>query len=145
LVDLPYIDEHTVEVAASAEAVWDAVLATFHRSLSRLAWKLGTVALGCDPPLDAAIPGFRTVEQDRPRLLVLQGRHRFARYGIVVRVEPTAAGARCRLESRAAFPGPHGAAYRLAVVSSGAHVVAVRHLLQRIRHSAETAAPARQG
>jgi hypothetical protein len=140
LEDLPYVDEHRVDVAAPAGAVWDAALATFHRELSGAGWSVLARGLGCDPSLDAPIPGFRVTEEDRPRLLVLQGRHRFARYGIVIRVEPTATGARCRLESRARFPGPHGAAYRLAVIGTRLHVVAVRHLLGSIRRAAEAGA-----
>jgi hypothetical protein len=135
LDELPFIDEHAIDIAAPVEDVWDAALATFHRSLSGIGWSAVAAVLGCDPSLAAPIPGFRIVEEDRPRLLVLRGRHRFARYGIVVRVDAAPGGARCRLESRAAFPGPHGAAYRLAVIGTGAHAVAVRHLLKSIRHA----------
>jgi hypothetical protein len=139
LDELPFIDEHHIDVAASGESVWDAVVGTFHRPLSGRGWGVVAMVLGCDPSLGSAIPGFRIVEADQPRLLVLQGRHRFARYGIVIRVERRDGGARCRLESRAAFPGPHGAAYRLAVVGTRLHAAAVRHLLDTIRRAAERA------
>jgi hypothetical protein len=42
-----------------------------------------------------------------------------------------------RAESRATFPGLAGAAYRLLVVRSGGHVVAVRRLLSAVRRRAE--------
>ena len=41
------------------------------------------------------------------------------------------------MESRAAFPGPQGRLYRLAVVGSGGHVVAVRRMLTGIRRAAD--------
>jgi hypothetical protein len=87
----------------------------------------------------STIPGFRIVTAEPPRLLVVAGRHRFSRYGIVFRIEPTGRGSRCSAESRAAFPGPLGAAYGLAVVGSGGHVVAVRRLLRSVARAAETA------
>jgi hypothetical protein len=69
-------------------------------------------------------------------MLVLAGRHRFSRYAIVLRFEEQDGGTLCRLESRAEFPGLHGRAYRLAVISSRAHVVAVRLLLRDLARSA---------
>jgi hypothetical protein len=68
---------------------------------------------------------------------VLRGRHRFSEYAIVVRIDTTGTGSRCRLESRGAFPGPLGAAYRLLVVGTRGHVVPVRSLLGSIRRRAE--------
>ncbi len=87
--------------------------------------------------MGSSVPGFRVVVAEPPSLLAVAGRHRFSRYGIVVRIEPAAGGARCRAETRAAFPGPHGALYRLAVVGTGGHVVAVRRLLRRAARLAE--------
>jgi hypothetical protein len=88
------------------------------------------------------VPGFRVAEARPPERLVIEGRHRFARYAIVLRVEPRPGGARCRLESRAAFPGWRGRAYRLAVVGSRGHLLGVRRLLGAIRRGAETRAGA---
>lgn len=134
--DLAYVDEHSVTVDATPEAVWDAALETFDSPVS---WVLARL-LGTDPAA-----GFRVVEADRPHLLVLAGRHRFARYGVVLRIEPSGAGARCRLESRADFPGLHGRLYRLAVIGTGGHVVAVRHLLRRIERAASPGTSAASG
>jgi hypothetical protein len=146
LPDLPHVDEHEVTVAAPAEATWAAVLAAVHDTSAAPAARAAARALGCDPATTAGwdrpgpgatVPGFRIITADQPRLLVVAGRHRFSRYGIVVRLEPAGGGTRVRLESRAAFPGPHGALYRLAVVGTGGHVVAVRRLLAGVRRAAE--------
>lgn len=43
-------------------------------------------------------------------------------------------------ETHAAFPGPHGAAYKTAVIRSGAHALLVGRLLRRMRSRAESRA-----
>jgi hypothetical protein len=143
-VDLPFLDEHSVTVAASPQAVWDGAVRVFEgfSAAAPVAW-----LLGCEPgrssgwedgPLGATVPGFRVVEASRPALLVLAGQHRFSRYAIVIRVSPVGSDTRCSLESRAEFPGLHGRLYRLAVVTSRGHVLAVRRLLHQIARAADT-------
>ena len=148
LHDLPRIDEHAVEVAAPPEVTWAAVPVALHATFAAPAARSVARVLGCDPATTsgwarpgpgATVPGFRVITADRPRLLVLAGRHRFSRYGVVVRLDPAGGGTRVRLESRAAFPGPHGTLYRLAVVGTGGHVVAVCRLLAGVRGAAEAA------
>jgi hypothetical protein len=146
LGDLPRIDEHAVRVAGGPDAAWDAVVRTLGAAFGRSSSRRIARVLGCDPAgteswerpgVGSAVPGFRIVTADRPRLLVVAGRHRFSRYGIVFRFEPDGAGTRCRAESRAAFPGVAGLAYRTGVISTGGHVLAVRSLLHRVRAAAE--------
>src|SRR4051812_145172 len=127
LEELPRIDEHSASAAAAPGTVWDAALTTLRAAFSPVPARVVARLLGCDPRSfdaapgwdrgtpGAAIPGFRVVTARRPDLLVVAGRHRFSRYGIVVRVDPQGGGSVVRLESRATFPGPHGALYRLAV------------------------------
>jgi hypothetical protein len=158
--DLPYLDEHCVDVRASVEATWDAAAGAF-RSMGRGPVPLLARLLGCDPSTASgsasgpasgsapgsavasglatgdAVPGFRVVASDRPHSLVLAGRHRFSGYAIVLRVEELPTGSRCRLESRGEFPGVHGRLYRLAVIGSRGHVLAVRGLLRGVRRVAE--------
>jgi hypothetical protein len=146
LDDLPLIDEHGVLVRAEPDRVWGAVLDTFRGSEFRRV-RLLTAVLALEPASSsgwdgdsargATVPGFAVTEAERPHLVVLRGRHRFSEYAIVVRIDPAGEGSRCRLESRGAFPGPPGAAYRLLVVGTRGHVVAVRRILGSIRRRAE--------
>jgi hypothetical protein len=92
---LPLIDEHSIEVAAGPDAVFDAA-----------------------------------------GLLVLAGKHRFSRYGIVFRVTPLGSGSTLSAESRAEFPGLSGRAYQAMVIGTRGHVLATRGLLRTIARSA---------
>ena len=145
LPELPHVDEHSLDVDAPPEAAWAAVLAVLRAGFGSPAARRIAAALGCDPRTTAqwerpgvgsTVPGFRIVTAEPPRLLVVAGRHRFSRYGIVWRIEPAGAGSRVRAETRATFPGPHGALYRLAVIGSGGHVVVTRRLLARVARRA---------
>ena len=145
--DLPHVDEHVVDVAASPEEVFAAILVVMRGTFGRPAARRIAVALGCDPQdtsawerpsVGSTVPGFRIVTADPPHLLGVAGRHRFSRYAIVWRVEATATGSRVRAETRAVFPGPHGALYRLAVIGTGGHVVVTRRLLAALARRAQT-------
>jgi hypothetical protein len=115
-VSLPFVDAHSVEVAADPAAAWDAAA--------------GTVT-----------PGrfWRVARSERPSVVCFEGEHPFARYRLTFRVEER--GRRSTLvtaETHAAFPGPHGTLYRLAVIGTRFHVLAVRRMLGGIRRRAET-------
>ena len=80
------------------------------------------------------MPGFRVVTAIPGHELVLEGRHRFSSYALTFRIEaPASDRTELRAETRATFPGPHGRVYRLLVIRSGAHVVAVRRMLDAVR------------
>ena len=132
LDDLPRIDEHSVDVAATPEAVFAAVRQRFDHLLSGPAGRVFARVWGCDPP-----NAFAVVDEQPPHLLVVAGQHRFSRYGIVFRISAAAGGSKLSAESRAEFPGWSGRAYRTVVIGSGGHVVATRTLLRRIAASAE--------
>jgi hypothetical protein len=124
--DLPHVDTIAVEVDAPRERVWE-VLRPWAGSVGlppRLAF-LGRV-WGADPPT-----GFVLTDEVPGERVVLSGRHRFARYRLVLVLSgssPTTLAA----QTWAEFPGPLGAAYRLVVVRSGLHALATRGMLRRL-------------
>lgn len=148
-ITLPFIDAHTIEVNASAERVWDALV---HGALPRFGAGMGPIGAplarlaGCPytrvwPP-GAAVPetlvGFRVARAERPTLVELEGRHRFARYTLTFRIDPAGDHtSRLSAETRAVFAGSAGRGYRAAVIGSGGHVVVVRRLLARVRSLAQ--------
>ncbi len=146
LEDLPHVDEHAVDVAAPPEAAYAGVLAVLRGTFAPAGARRVAGLLGCDPGtttgwdrpgVGSTVPGFRIREAEPPGLLVVAGRHRFSRYGIVFRVDAAGGGSRVRAETRAVFPGPHGSLYRLAVIGTGGHVVVTRGLLAQIARVAE--------
>ncbi|MFE5671371.1 NUDIX domain-containing protein [Agromyces sp. NPDC056523] len=143
VLELPYVDEHAVEVAADREAVWSA--------LERVVESVGSPwfarLLGCEDttrsgprPLApwSAVPGFHVVTVERPSMLVLSGLHRYSDYELVFRIDEVGAGrSRLRAETRAIFPGLRGAVYRALLMGTGAHVRATRALIARVARAAE--------
>jgi hypothetical protein len=145
IAELPYVDEHAIDVDAPPQEVWGALWKTLSRSTG--ASSLAARALGCDdcradsgglPAVGTAIVGFRVARAHPPAELALEGRHRFSRYALVFQIEELGgAASRLRAETRADFPGVAGRAYRLLVIGSKGHVVAVRRLLRGVKHRAE--------
>jgi hypothetical protein len=143
---LPFVDDHVQPVAAAPERTWQAlvdVLGGFPALPGVLTsvWGLDPATGGGwrdDPVPGDAVPGFAVAQADPPRTLVLRGRHRFSHYELRFSLEPAAAD-RTELHARtdAAFPGLLGRGYRLAVISSGGHVLAVRRMLTRVARRAE--------
>jgi hypothetical protein len=144
---LPRIDEHATTVSAPAPVVWDALLHIAEHSFGSPRSTAVARALGCRDdalagprPLAAgsAFPGFHVVAADAPRQLELAGSHRFSRYALIFRLDELAAGrAQLRAESRAEFPGLHGAVYRALVIGTRGHVLAVGRLLTAVKRRAE--------
>jgi hypothetical protein len=143
----PHLDEHETVVDAGVDEVWPVLLQTVDEAMSR-PWMAGysrvvgsgdSTASGPRPLAEGStVPGFRVVTAVPGTTLALAGRHRFSSYALVFRLEPVGADrARLRIESRAAFPGVAGGVYRLLVVGTGGHVVAVRRLLARVKRRAE--------
>jgi hypothetical protein len=142
---LPLIDEHATEIEAGVDDVWSALSEQMDRSfpgMSGYARVVGCVDYASSGPRPLAegstVPGFRVAAAVPGSVLALEGRHRFSSYALTFRLEHLAAGrTRLRAESRAAFPGTTGGIYRLLVIGTGGHVVAMRVLLSGIRHRAE--------
>lgn len=131
---LPYIDEHSQQVAAPADVAWTALLKVL-REMGGSA-QIARI-LGCDPAQGTAefagrpgeaVPGFRVVEAEPGRRLALRGRHRFANYALTFIFD----GDRLRAQTHAAFPGILGRLYRIAVIGSGGHRLVTRRLLRQV-------------
>jgi hypothetical protein len=142
-VELPYLDQHQVAVAAPPAAVWSALLQVLDRAFSRPGVEAYARVVRGRPerasgprPLQqgSTVPGFAVTRVVPERELVLEGAHRFSTYALVFRLE----GGLLVAESRAVFPGATGTLYRLAVLRSGAHVVGLRRLLGSVRRAAES-------
>jgi hypothetical protein len=125
--DLPYVDVHEVLIAVPPARVWAALESSLARVLGGDG-SLLTRVLGCSPP-----SGFAVASRVEGERLELAGRHRFSRYRLVFGLAEDASGStRLSAATYAAFPGPHGAAYRLMVVGSRAHVLATRRMLASV-------------
>jgi hypothetical protein len=144
--ELPYVDEHSVVIAAGADDVW-AALGELDNAFSRAGVAAYARAVGCADyrasgprPLieGSSIPGFGVVAAVPRSDLVLAGRHRFSSYALTFRIDELSAGrSRLRAESRAAFPGLTGTVYRMLVIGTGGHVIGMRRLLSGIKRAAE--------
>ncbi len=126
--DLPFIDEHRTTIEAPREVVWPRLRAYVDRMLAADEHGLFTRLLGTEPPA-----GFEVSEEVPEERVVLSGRHRFSRYALVLELDPSGEQTVLRARTFAAFPGPHGRVYRLLVISSHAHVVATRRILESMR------------
>ncbi len=146
---LPFVDEHSVEVAAAPEQAWDALRRVIEATMSNRRAARGARLLGCADtaatgprPLTegSAVPGFRVDAADPSRRLDLVGSHRFSRYALSFRLDRLAPElTRVRAETRAEFPGLRGRAYRALVIGTRAHVLATRRILDAVRRRAERA------
>lgn len=143
LSPLPYIDEHTREVAAPPEETWTALTrgsfgGAGAGTIARLLGCEETALSGAPGEAGSTVPGFRVREAERPRKLVLQGRHRFSNYELGFEIEDLGAGlSLLRAITRAEFPGLRGRIYRGLVIGSRGHVLATRRLLRAIAQHAE--------
>lgn len=147
--DLPFIDEHSVEVERGPADVWDALVGGADRAFSgprnaQVAKLLGCaeVAPGGPRPLavGSTFPGFRVVVAEPQQTLALAGRHRFSHYALVFQIDELGPSrSRVRAVTRAAFPGLQGRVYRTLVIGTKGHVVAVRRLLGAVQRRAERA------
>jgi hypothetical protein len=142
--ELPYIDEHTTTIQVDDPGLaWSAlgeVIERFWRVPS-----LGTRLLQAEPAMrsgdpllaGSTLPGFAVVCAEPGRELALQGHHRFSSYALIFRLVPDEHHTTLGAETRAAFPGMSGRAYRALVIGTRAHILVVRALLRATRRRAE--------
>jgi hypothetical protein len=147
IASLPRLDEHTTTIDADPERAWRALVDTVDGLFARRVASVYARIVGCEPSTASGprpfaeggtVPGFRVAVAAPPHRLVLEGRHRFSSYRLTFRLEAQGPERTVlHAESHAAFPGIAGRGYRLVVVRSGVHVVAVRRVLATIRRRAE--------
>jgi hypothetical protein len=140
---LPFIDEHTQEVAAPPGKTWTALTrGAFGGSgagtFARLLGCEETALTGAPGEVGSTVPGFRVRHAERPRKLELEGRHRFSNYELDFEIEDLGGGrSLLRAITHAEFPGLRGRIYRGLVIGSRGHVLATRRLLRAIARRAE--------
>lgn len=144
---LPHVDEHAIEVAASREATWEALLRVAEGTVSADAAPRFARLLGCadtEPAgprplaLGSVLPGFHVASCEPEAELGLGGSHRFSEYALIFRLEDDGAGGtRVRAETRAVFPHLKGRVYRALVIGTRMHVLATRRILTASKRRAE--------
>jgi hypothetical protein len=144
--ELPFIDELETVVAAPAAAVYLAVARRLARGLEGPGPRAFSALLKCAhrgasytvPPTEGQeTNGFVVARADEPRVLVLEGEHRFATYRLSFFVDPLTEGrSRLRARTDAVFPGFSGAVYRALVIGSSAHEMLVKRMLAAISRQA---------
>lgn len=140
---LPYIDEHSIDISAAPRRVWGELVSALRTNLGGMAPTRFTRALGAKPSrmqgdwrgsirTGDTLPGFVVVELCFPERLALSGRHRFSHYELAFELTGDGANSSLRARTSAEFPGLSGRAYRALVIGSGAHKLIVRHLLRSV-------------
>ncbi|SDE32322.1 hypothetical protein [Glycomyces harbinensis] len=127
----PFVDEHRITVGAPRERVWAAARDYCERSLVKDRDSPLFRLLGTEPRT-----GFTIAAQAPGKWLELEGRHRFAQYRLHFELDDLGGGSTgLAALTYADFPGLSGRVYRLLVVGSGGHRVAVRGMLRSISRS----------
>ena len=152
LEKLPAIDEHEIEVDAPAEATWAALFPTlekafggkFAHSYCERVHASETEAHGDLHHPGGTLPGFTVTRAIAPVMLALAGKHHFAQYAVVFKIDLLPGQrSRVRLETRAEFVGAKGRIYRVGVLGTRVHVIGVRRMLRAIKRGAERSADGR--
>jgi hypothetical protein len=143
---LPFVDEHFVEIAATPELVWDALIETMTGISAGHTGSPISRALGCAQTetegevgeIGSTIPGFVVTRSVRPAVLALMGQHRFSRYALIFRILEKPSGlVLLSAQTRAEFPGARGRVYRGLVIGTRGHVVVTAGILRGVRRRAE--------
>ena len=133
MTDPPYVDEHEVVVRAPRDRVWAVLVSYVDGVLASGRPSVATRLLATSP-----VSWFEVAHRAPQERVELIGRHRFSQYRLVFSLHDARDGQTAiRATTYAAFPGVHGAAYRLLVIRSRLHVVAARRMLHALRRRAE--------
>jgi hypothetical protein len=128
---LPYIDEHAQALRVGVKPAFDAVAAVARTLTERQLPRLFVRVWDARPET-----GFAVAELVPPERVVLRGSHRFSTYELAFLVDQTPQGTIVRARTSAMFPRLHGKLYRLLVIGSHGHVLAVRLILRSIARRA---------
>jgi hypothetical protein len=143
---LPFVDEHSTTIAATQDAVWEALLEVSGAlgsgpGSSRLARALRCMPIerrGEPGQIGSTVPGFVVTRAVQPAVLALMGEHRFSRYALIFTATEAPTGAvRLSAETRAEFPGRSGSAYRALVIGTRGHALVTNSILRAVRRRAE--------
>lgn len=143
---LPFIDRHSIIIAASPQPTWEAMLKIVAKVGEERRSRAIAKSLHCTPPvaegkwgeIGSTVPGFLVTRAVAPAVLALMGEHRFSRYALIFRIVERHSGlTECSAETRAEFPGGKGRIYRGLVIGSHGHVVVTNSILRTIRKLAE--------
>ena len=145
---LPFVDEHYVEIAASPEMVWDALIRTLDGISDGRSGAPISRALGCAQTrvegeageIGSTMPGFVVTRAIRPAVLALMGEHRFSEYALIFSILEKPSGlVLLSAQTRAEFPGRRGRVYRGLVIGTRGHVLVTTSILRGVRRRAERA------
>ena len=148
LESLPFVDEHYIEIAASPDQVWEALVrglggtgrGSVATSASRLLGCAQTEAAGEPGEIGSTVPGFVVTRAVKPAVLALMGEHRFSEYALIFRILEKPSGlVLLSAQTRAEFPRLRGRVYRSLVIGTRGHVVATKSILRSVRKRAERA------
>jgi hypothetical protein len=144
---LPFVDELTLDIGADRDATWAALLRVVEGSFASARGRGPARLLACEDtelsgprPLarGSSFPGFHVEIAEPGNTLALAGRHRFSTYLLIFRLGDTSEGSTSlTAETRAAFPGLKGRAYRALVIGTRMHVLVTRRLLAACKRRAE--------
>ena len=127
--ELPFVDEHALAIDASRGAVWAALERFVDGMIGGSGTDLFARILGTEPR-----SGFAVADRVPLRELVLEGRHRFARYRLSFVLDDTDGGGTVlRARTHAVFPGARGRVYRALVIGTRLHVAATRGMLHAVK------------
>ena len=145
---LPFVDAWSVDIVAPPRVVWDAVLTTAPGTQGGPVRRAIAVLLKADPAdsnglashaLGAERPGFAVCEVVAPITYALAGRHRFATYQLVFRIDQRGPGrSRLTAETFATFPGTAGRLYRMLLMDAKLHALVMWVMVRRVRRRAES-------
>ncbi len=145
---LPFVDEHYVEIAATPEQVWEALIRTLGgisdgrtgAPISRVLGCAQTQVEGEVGEIGSTIPGFVVTRAIRPAVLALMGEHRFSEYALIFSILEKPSGlVLLGAQTRAQFPGRRGRIYRGLVIGTRGHVLVTSGILRGVRRRAERA------